>query len=213
MKQSNISGSLFPTREGEQLNARSPLRVKKSALTVGQKQSEDWHMMALFRWLKSHERRYPDLARSYHTANEFQASDKVRKVNRKTGASYWWSPSSAKRQMMGVKPGVFDVINDARRGGYAGLRIDLKVREKDLSSDPAAEWDQAREMVWQRSQGKSAHVAWCWTEAAELHLWYLGLRDPRLWLSAGKASDYLIPRLGGHDERCGCGLLLSEARP
>jgi len=211
MKTQNLSGSLFPEREGAQLQRRAPLRLKHSALTENQSRTEAWHQMAFVSWLRRLSRQLPAAAAmGFHCPNEGALVGRFAEAN--------------KRRAMGVRAGVFDWLNLAESNAagdainvspclmkvrpYSALAIDFKVRERELSEAQRAEFE------FLVANGKSAHVAWCWSEAALLHLWYFGLtRDRGLVLSCGSPADYLAPRRGGHDERCPCGRqIVAEVR-
>lgn len=202
----NLSGSLFPTRNGVQMQPHAPLRVKRSALTGRQKWKEETHQMRFIHWVRRYERLYPCLGAplGFHVANEFNDTQKVRKRNRKTGALYWYSPASAKRQAMGVQAGVPDWLN-LRPGrpmaeAYSYLVIDFKVGRNDLTDEQRTFFMRAL------AAGASAHTVWAYPEAVLIQLWYFGLTTRELILAAGDPADYLVPRLGGHDDRCACGL-------
>jgi hypothetical protein len=187
----NLSGSLFPTREGVQLTPRSPLKLKQSALSPAQLTAEDRHLMDFVSWSRDWGRRYPALwhAACFHAQNEGALS----------------AAQAAKQMAMGKKAGVSDWLNllpgRALAENFSFLSIEFKVREKDLR-DPQRDFFDS--VVAARG---SAHVVWCKPEAALVTLWYFGLAgDRNLLLSAGDPAVYLVPRLGGHDERCPCGL-------
>lgn len=172
----------------------------------------------LFSWLKLWSRFVPAFARTYHVANEHNGTVVTR--TKRDGTVVRYSPSGARRKAEGVRAGVLDLANHAlstRRiqetlncfvPEFSGLFMDLKRRDAELTNDPKAEWDQARELAWLRSQGKSAHVVWSWAEAAALHAWYFDVKRPDVWRSIDRLAPFLLPALGGHDQRCGCGLQL-----
>lgn len=196
-----------------------PLRVSKRVLTPQQAMSESAHSQQLFQWLRFWRNAVPEFAHTYHVANEHNGNA-VQKVGR-DGKSYWYSESASRRKAEGVRPGIFDLANHSistpkwttgsRR--YSGLFLELKVRENNLTNEPEADWDQIHELTWLRSQEKSAHVVWSWAEAAALHGWYFNVWREDLWNSIGPLEPYLLPRLGGHDKRCGCHVELSKIGP
>lgn len=223
MRDSNLIGGLpFPDMAGRRRAAR-PLQASATALTLKQALSESQHQQQLFTWLRFWAPRVPEFDRTYHVANEHNGNV-VTRVKR-SGQVVRYCPSGARRKAEGVKAGMFDLANHALsralwqpfdpdpldyRCVLSGLFIDLKVREAELTDDPKAEWDQVRELAWLRSQNKSAHVCWSWAEVAALHSWYFDVGRRDVWQSIGPLGIYLLPKLGGHDQRCGCGLQLSE---
>lgn len=102
--------------------------------------------MALFTW--AHHMavtgRLPELARLFHVPN---------------GGSR--GPAEAGRfKAMGVKPGVPDVFLDVPRGGFHGLRIEMKRRRGGVLSDEQAEW-----LDYYNANGYRAVVCYGWDEA------------------------------------------------
>lgn len=208
--QTNLNGGLpFPTPEGRKRPAR-PLTVSRGALSPAQAKSESSHQQSAVMWFKDWQRVEPRFARTFHVANEFDAKDKVEKVDRITGETYWSSASASRRKAEGVKPGIFDFLNLGVARGFSGLAIDLKVRSGDLTNDPEAKWDQVRERAWLISQNKSTHTAWSWAEVAALHAWYFEVTNAELRRSIGRLDMWLISK-GGHDKRCGCGQVNLES--
>lgn len=225
----NIVGSLpFGGGRGVPRKGRV-LSLSKQTLTHHQAMSESAHAQQLFRWLGFWSKFDQRLAHTYHVANEHNGST-VTRVDRQ-GRRVVYCASGAKRRAEGVKPGILDLANHAAvtietpclvgRDGevltvtveeYSGLFIELKVGKHQLTNDREAEWDQTRELEWLRSQSKSAHVCWSWVEAAALHLWYFDINRRDAWQSLGKPELFLLPRIGGHDKRCGCDLKLNEMR-
>lgn len=216
MRVDAIIGTLpFSGRKGR------PLKVSARALTIHQSMSESAHAQQLIGWLRLWSTQVPEFAHTYHVANEHNG-DAVQKIGR-NGKLYWYSSSASRRKAEGVRPGMLDLANhslaQAARvgrvpdllGPWSGLFIELKVRDNDLTSDPDAVWDQTRELAWLRTQNKSAHVVWSWAEAAALHAWYFNVKRRDLWRSIGPTGVYLMPRLGGHDRRCGCDVNLAIA--
>lgn len=205
--QRNLNGGLpFSTPEGRKRPAK-PLTLSRGALSPAQAKSESSHQQKAVAWFKDWASIEPRFARTFHVANEFDAKDKVEKVDRITGETYWSSASASRRKAEGVKPGIFDFLNLACARGYSGLAVDLKVRNGTLANDREAEWDQVRERAWLISQGKSTHTAWSWAEVAALHAWYFGVTHAEVWRSIGRLDMWLIAK-GGHDARCGCTLKL-----
>lgn len=202
----NLVGGLpFPDVNDRRRAARA-LGVSATALTPKQRMSESQHQQQLFTWLNFWTRCVPQFARTYHVANEFNG-DVVTKNTKRGVVTY--SPGAVKRKAEGVKVGILDLANHAMSAEFSGLFIDLKVRDAQLSDDKTAPWDQRRELLWLRDQQKSAHVVWSWAEAAALHVWYFDVQRPTsLLASIGELDVWLVPKFGGHDERCGCGVNL-----
>lgn len=111
--------------------------------------TEDEEQMALFTWanhmaVSGH---LPELARLFHVPN---------------GGSR--GPAEAGRfKAMGVKRGVPDVFLDVPRGGFHGLRIEMKRRRGGVLSDDQADW-----IDWYNSIGYRAAVCYGWDEAREV---------------------------------------------
>ena len=196
-------------KNGEPRKAR-PLTLSKQVLSPAQSHPETQHQIIFVDWRDRWKRLHPDLGRTFHCANEFHGTDRVKKRNKKTGQEYWYSAAASKRKAMGVTAGVFDLMNLTRRRDFSGLAVELKVLDNELIDNPSAEWDQRRERAFLAEQGWSNHVAWCWSEAALLHLWYFSITDRSVIASAGSPRDYIVPQWGGHDERCGCPLNLRQ---
>jgi hypothetical protein len=186
--------------------------------------SESEHQQQLFAWLDIWKRTVPEFARTYHVPNGGELESVTRETKR---GIITYSPAGKKRKAEGVRPGILDLANHGLSAPFCllglpheddecfrGLFIELKVRDAEPTDneDDFIEWDQKREIEWLRQQGHSAHVVWSWAEAAALHAWYFDV-SPRLaqvWKSIGPFHVYLLPRLGGHDLRCGCGVNLEE---
>lgn len=206
----NLKGGLpFPDEHGRQRKPKA-LDVRASALTPAQSESEKQHAFKMMNWLRMWGREFPELARTFHVANEFVGDDRT-PYTKADGTTGWASNAANRRKLEGVKPGVFDYYNLASRRGFSGLGVELKVRANKLTSDPDAEWDQSREREFLLKEGKAVHVCWSWAEAAAVHVWYFQLYRIKL-----VNSFMYIPlatwltKQGGHDKRCGCDLNLEE---
>ena len=120
--------------------------------TKGRKRSvpmaptEDEEQMALFTWANhmAMTGRLPELARLFHVPN---------------GGSR--GPAEAGRfKAMGVKPGVPDVFLDVPRGGFHGLRIEMKRRNEGKVSKDQTDW-----INYYNANGYRAVVCYGWDEA------------------------------------------------
>lgn len=193
-RQQLSGGGLFPARGNPK-----PLRASKRSLSRAQSKEEDDHLISFFVWVKQWRDAYPVLARAFHTENEGALVGERRTYTRKSdGVTYDYSPAGVKRRLKGVRAGVPDIINLSARRGFHGLVIELKVLDGKHSAEQLAE------LAWLRAEGYAVHTCWCWSEAALLCCWYFEITEARVVASAGKPSMYLLPQLGGHNERCGC---------
>ena len=114
--------------------------------------TEDEEQMALFEWARLNAGRWPELRWLYHVPN---------------GGSR--GPAEAGRfAAMGVKRGVPDVALDEPRGGFHGLRIEMKRRKGGKVSDEQQEW-----IDHYNSIGFRAVVCYGWDEAREAIETYL----------------------------------------
>lgn len=120
----------------------------------GIRMAESDHQIAIMRWAAYNLGKYPELELLYHIANE-------RKCNSVTGGIL---------KAMGVRKGVPDIDLPVPRGGYHGLRIELKT---DIGTE-------TKDQKWWRDklteQGYCAMLCRGWVEAVEKIEWYLKLR-------------------------------------
>lgn len=108
--------------------------------------TEDEEQMALFTWANhmAVTGRFPELDRLFHVPN---------------GGSR--GPAEAGRfKAMGVRKGVPDVFLDVPRGGFHGLRIEMKRRRGGVLSDEQADW-----LDYYNANGYRAAVCYGWDEA------------------------------------------------
>ncbi|HEX8179483.1 MAG TPA: hypothetical protein VF525_08065 [Pyrinomonadaceae bacterium] len=190
----DLTGGLFPAR-----GKPKPLDVSKSALSLAQSHSEDDHLMSYFNWTKLWELQYPQLGgrRCFHVENERLLAPVT--VKRKSGKEVTYGPGYKKRQLKGIKRGVADVLNLRPSPlGFTYFVGELKVLDGELSDE------QAEFIAQARAAGAFAHTVWCWSELARLTLYYFLIDDRMVYQSAGKPEIYLVPKYGGHNERCGC---------
>lgn len=108
--------------------------------------TEDEEQIALFDWARLNEGNFPELSRLFHVPN---------------GGSR--GPAEAGRfKAMGVKKGVPDVFLDVPRGGFHGLRIEMKRRRGGKVSKDQTDW-----IDWYNAIGFRAVVCYGWDEARE----------------------------------------------
>jgi hypothetical protein len=113
---------------------------------------EHAHQVALFAWAESVRRQYPDLRWMHSVPN-----GGVR------------SPRTAGRMKAeGVRRGVVDVFLDVPKGGYHGLRIELKRPKGGSLTTEQREW-----IDGYRERGYRAEVCRGWDAARELIVEYL----------------------------------------
>lgn len=118
---------------------------------------EDAHQAALLEWAHAAAALHPDLAYLVHVPN-----------GGKRGKLEAWR---LKRQ--GVRPGYPDLLLDVARGGYHGLRIELKATRADLGRSP---WVSPEQVGWiTRLQEQGYYVVVCegWESARDALLFYL----------------------------------------
>lgn len=129
--------------------------------------SESDHGRALFSWVQAAQGGLPDLRLFYHVPNGGSRSSKTRVTA--DGRVVRYSPEAARMKGEGVRPGVLDYNLDIARGGFFGLRLELKAPSGKLSAEQR-EW-----MVAERGAGYCAVVAYGWFAAREALLAYLAL--------------------------------------
>lgn len=117
--------------------------------------TEDQHQAAVIKWSQqaSIRQKYPELKLIYHIPNE-------RKCTPQQGA---------RLKRMGVKSGVPDLDLPVPRGGYHGLRIEMKAEHGKTSANQ--EW-------WMdalHAQGYCCKVCYGWKDAVDVIERYLQL--------------------------------------
>jgi len=115
---------------------------------------EHEHQVALFAWAKRAQRTMPELRWLHSTLNGMPARS-ARSANRQAAA--------------GNRKGVPDVFLDVARGGYHGLRIELKRPGPHSTSREQREW-----IAGYNARGYKAAVCVGWDAARELIVEYLG---------------------------------------
>lgn len=118
---------------------------------------EDAHQAALLAWAHVATGMHPDLAFLVHVPNG--------------GKRGKLEACRLKRQ--GVKRGYPDLLLDVARGGYHGLRIELKATRGDLGRAPVVSPEQSAWIRRLREQGYCALVCEGWEAARDALLIYL----------------------------------------
>jgi hypothetical protein len=116
--------------------------------------SEDEHQARLFAWIDEHGESYPDLRMAYAIPNGGYRS-------KRTAARMKWT---------GTRKGYPDTGLDVARGGYHGLRVELKKLNGGRTTPEQRWWIAA--LI---GQGYRAHVVKGWRAAARTYADYLGL--------------------------------------
>ena len=118
--------------------------------------TESEEQQTLIRFCQLHVTRYPDLAWIYAVPNGGHRSKRT----------------AGRMKAEGVRAGYPDLALDVARGGFHGLRIELKRRRKSASRV------QSRQTEWHerlKSQGYAVHVCHGWEAARDVLLAYLAL--------------------------------------
>ena len=142
----------YRQRQGKQVEGTSsvtasPCHLPRRGKAVEMVPTEDEEQIALFEWAARMTGKMPELEWLYHIPN---------------GGSR--GPAEAGRfRAMGVRRGVPDVALDVARGGYHGLRIEMK-RARGGKTSP----DQDRWIAHLRAEGYRAEVCHGWTAAARV---------------------------------------------
>lgn len=115
------------------------------------------HQAALFDWVDKAKGKYPDLAKLYHVPNG--------------GARNGFEGARLKAE--GVRAGQLDLNLDVARGGFHGLRIELKATRLELGETPKPNAKQRRIIEELRADGYYATHCEGWDRARALLLWYV----------------------------------------
>lgn len=129
---------------------------------------EDSHQAALFRWASMQVTAHPELAMLMHVPNG--------------GARNPREGARLKRQ--GVRAGYPDLVLDVARGGYFGLRIELKAPRAELGRTPETSPEQVQWFARLDACGYRVAVVEGWKAARDVLLHYLSL-PPTLALPRG----------------------------
>lgn len=123
---------------------------------------EDRHQRALLDWARLEARRIPELAYLVHVPN-----------------GGWRSKLEAARmKRAGVRAGYPDLLLDVARGGYHGLRIEMKAPKSELGHAPRTSPEQSRWIEWLGGQGYRAVVCEGWEDARDELLRYFACEVP-----------------------------------
>lgn len=141
------------------------VRQKRRGIAPAFVPTERQEQKSLIAWCDRHSARYPELARVFAIMNAGGYSGGFK--------SNMLRVIEALRQ--GVRKGYPDIGLDVPRGGYHGLRIELKRVKLGYTSDEQSEW-----LEWLRSQGYRAEVCKGWEAARDIILDYLGITDPAI---------------------------------
>ncbi len=139
-------------------------------LRAPRREPEHAEQAALLYWVRLHEARYPELRWLYAVPNGRGRS----------------KAEAGKLKAEGVKRGVPDLALDVARGGYHGLRIEMKAPGKlrSLSHD---------QRMWHNHlllEGYAIHTSDDWRDAWVALMTYLGypaVRPSDAWISATRA--------------------------
>lgn len=126
------------------------MRATTERLPLGTEYQEQ---VALMEWAAWQREAHPELKLLMHIPN----------------GGYRLAREAARLRLMGVKPGVPDMLLPVARGGFHGLWIELKRVKNGVVSAAQAGWLEAL-----RAQGYEARVCRGWQEAADAILEYLG---------------------------------------
>jgi hypothetical protein len=129
--------------------------------------SESDHGRALFKWVTLAESTHPDLRLFYHIPNGGSRASKTRTTA--DGRTVRYSPEAARMKGEGVRAGVLDYNLDVARGGFFGLRLELKTATGKVSAD------QRQWILAETQAGYAATVCYGWLAARDALLRYLSL--------------------------------------
>lgn len=145
--------------------------------------SEGAHQTALFAWAALAKKQYPELAFLYHVPNgDSRAGDLIGPdgqpvINKKTGKRMKDVRSAmitgGRLKAQGVKAGVPDVGLDVARQGKHGLRIEMKKPGLQKTKNGGCSDEQVAWLDHLSKQGYAVFVAYSWTDAKNILIWYL----------------------------------------
>jgi len=129
--------------------------------------SEHSHQVAVMHWANCNLERWPELKWLYAVPNGGTRGDTGDMAARRGAAL----------KAEGVKAGVLDLALDVSRGGYHGLKIEMK-KVFDLSkpSEQFASKEQLEFIAFLREQGYCAGVCQGWQQAIGVLEWYMELK-------------------------------------
>ena len=137
-----------PQEEGAALSGAARHIPQRAKLL----ETEDEEQIVLFEWAAMMAGKWPELKWLYHVPNG----------GSRNGAE------AGKLRAMGVKPGVPDVALDVARGGWHGLRIEMKRADGGRLSEAQREW-----IEHLNAEGYRAVVCAGWQTAARVIEEYL----------------------------------------
>lgn len=120
---------------------------------------EEAHGMALIEWRDKSLGKYPDLSKLYHVPNG--------------GARGYAEGGRLKAQ--GVRKGQLDYNLDVARGGWFGLRLELKAPRAELGHKPKVSPEQVAIALELSEDRYYAVVIEGWEAARDVLTWYLAL--------------------------------------
>lgn len=147
-------GYTFNTAQCPCCGNKNPNGVKKPPTPF-----EDRHQAALFDWISKVHVKYPHLLKLYHVPNG--------------GARNALEGKRLKAQ--GVRAGQLDLNLDVGRGGWFGLRIELKATREELGKAPPVDPKQRKIIAELREDGYYACVCEGWDAARSVLVWYCNL--------------------------------------
>lgn len=165
--------------------------AKKVARQIAAGPNEHADQCSLAYWARTHQDRYPSLRNFAFIPN--QAGRDLDPKGK--GALI----RQAKMKKEGLSPGYPDNLLDVARGGYHGLRVELKRRShwNDRTGAPYAAGEPSPDQVaWHKrlaAEGYSVWIAWGWEPARDIFLWYLAL-PPRSYSPLDLPLGTGIPR-------------------
>lgn len=128
----------------------------------GKRHIEDTHQAALFDWAAVSLQLHPELQGLMHVPNGGRRG----KIE------------AARLKRQGVKAGYPDIVLDVARGGFHGLRIELKAPRAELGRAPQVSREQRWWIDWLAEQGFRAVVCHGWEAARAEILDYLAQEAP-----------------------------------
>ena len=144
-----------PVRKIEKLNAQAPVNGGKKAVTdkaAFLKTSEHAEQKAVISWWA--------IAHKSYGLPEF-ALYAVPNASKRTPKMASWMKCE------GLRKGMLDLSLDAPKGGFSGLRIEMKIKPNSVSQE------QAQVINYLAGAGYAVQVCWSATEAIELIKRYL----------------------------------------
>ena len=143
----------FPSKkESRAPRACAPGPIAHEMGRAGDEPTEDEEQIALFEWAAAMTGKWPELRWLYHVPNGGSRN----------------AAEAGKFKAMGVKSGVPDVALDTARGGFHGLRIEMKRAQSGNPSENQKKW-----VEHLRAEGYRAEICHGWSAAASVIEEYL----------------------------------------